>query len=195
MCMDIFSMGAVGGISIFIIIVAITALSLFSTVWAIKLFNRLIVLMAFKEEGWSGLLGALKCRRDLILTFVRRAEAYIPHESETLRNINKAQAYLQWQTAYKVMEMAKAEADITMALAAFRADMENYPDLKADRKLAQLQEELSKLEEDIEKTRIYYNATTRDYNMEMSQFPANLIVKLMGFKRGICFESDGQVPE
>ena len=188
MCIDIFSMGAVGGISIFIIVVAITALSLFSTVWAIKLFNRLIVLMAFKEEGWSGLLGALKCRRDLIHIIVRTAEATMPHESEALRNM--AQSHSQGQTAFKVTEIARVEADITTAIAAFRAGMESYPGLKEDKHLAQIQEELSELEEDIENTRLYYNATVRDYNMEMSKFPANLIVELMGFKRGTCFETD-----
>ena len=188
MCIDIFSMGAVGGISIFIIIVAITALSLFSTVWAIKLFNRLIVLMAFKEEGWSGLLGALKCRRDLILIIIKTVESVMPHESEMLRN--SVQTHWREQTAYKVAEMSRFEAGITTAIAAFKADMVNYPDLKADENLLQIQEELSELEEDIEKTRLYYNATVRDYNMEMSQFPANFIVRLMGFQLGTCFETN-----
>ena len=54
----------------------------------------------------------------------------------------------------------------------------------------QIYEELSGLEERIERTRRYYNATARDYNMEMDQFPANLIVRLIGFKRATFFEID-----
>ena len=193
MCIDIFSMGAVGGISIFIIIVAISALSLFSAVWTIKLFNRLIILKSLKEEGWSGLLRALKRRNDLILTIVRTAEVHMPHESETLRNI--AHSNSQGQTKYKIAEIASVEASMTTAFAAFRGDIENYPDIKADKKLRQIQEEISELEDDIEKTRLYYNATVRDYNMEMSKFPANLIVRLMGFKHGTCFDADDQLRE
>ena len=74
----------------------------------------------------------------------------------------------------------------------FIAAMENRPDLKADGDMTQIREELSGLEERVEKTRRYYNATSRDYNMEMDQFPAKLIVSLMGFKHAMLFEPEGK---
>jgi len=121
--------------------IVVLSLGLFFTVWAVRLFNRLIKLRALNEEGWSGVLAAQKRRRDLI------------------------------------------------------AAMENHPDLKMDGDMTQIQEELSGLEERIEKTRRYYNATTRDYNMEMDQFPAKLIVGLMGFKYAMLFKPDGEAAE
>ena len=159
------------------ITIVVLALGLIFTVWVIRLFNRFVTLRTLKEEGWSGVLTALKRRRDFISNIVKTV---MPHESETLRNIAQPQA------ARSVAETAKAEASITEALAGLRATIENHPDLK---------EELSELEKRIEKTRRYYNATVRDFNMEMDQFPASLIVGLMGFKRAAFFEADEQPHE
>ena len=174
--------------------IVIAALCLFLAVWTTKLFNRLIKLKALNDEGWNGVLTVLKRRRDLIPNILRVAEVYVmTNESETLRNITQARVHEQ--AARSVAETAKAEAGMRTALAGFRTIMENYPDLKADRNMMKIQEELSGLsglEERIEKTRHYYNATARDYNMEMDQFPANFIVGLMGFKRAAYFEADEQ---
>jgi len=171
--------------------VAVLALCLFSTGWAIRLFNRLIYLRTLKEEGWSGVLAALKRRRDLIPNILKLAEVYImAHESEAL--LNTIQAHAQGQVTYSVAEVKRAEEFTAVTLARIMAIMENHPNLKAEKSIMQIHEELSGLEERIEKTRHYYNATVRDYNMEMDQFPANLVVGLMGFKRAALFESDEQ---
>jgi len=173
-----------------IIGLGVLALGLSFTVWAARLFNRLIKLKALYEEGWSAVQVTLKRRSDLIPNIVKAAEVYMfmTHESETLRSITKAHA--QKQAAQSVAETAKAEAYMTTSLAGFRTIVENYPDLKADKNIAQIQEELSELEERIENSCHYYNATVRDYNMEMDQFPANLIVGTIGFKRAELFETD-----
>ena len=165
---------------------------LFSTVWVTRLFNKMIKLKAINEEGWGGVLAALKRRRDIIPNIVKAAEVYMPGDSETLLNITRACG--EEQAAKSVEETAKAAADTTEALYAFKAAIENYPDIKADKHVMEIQEELSGLEERIELTRRYYNATVRDDNMEMDQFPANLIVRLMGFKRAAFFEAS-ETPE
>ena len=152
------------------------------------LFNRLIKLRALSEEGWSGVLAALKRRRELIHNMMKAAEAYIMnHESETLRNITRACALEQ--AALGVAETANAEAGMKAAIVDFKILLQNYPDLQTDNNMMQIHEEISRLEERIEQTRRYYNATVRDYNMEMDQFPANLIAGLMGFKRAAFFDT------
>jgi LemA protein len=172
-----------------IISIVTFALGLFSVVWAIRLYNRLIKLRTFNEEGWSGVLVALKRRRALISSIVK-ATGVQPHESEALWSIARAQA--REQAACGVTEAARAEAGVTAALAGFRAIVENHPDLKENMNMIQIQEEFSALEDRIEKTRRYYNATVRDFNMEMDRFPANLVVELMGFKRASFFETEEQ---
>jgi LemA protein len=172
-----------------IIGIVVLSLGLFSIVWATRLFNRLIKLRTLYEEGWSGVQAALKSRRDLVHNIEKAAEISImTHEPETFRSITHACA--QGQAAHSVAETARAELSMTTALAGFRTILENYPALIEDKNMMQIYEELSGLEERIERTRRYYNATARDYNMEMDQFPANLIVRLIGFKRATFFEID-----
>ena len=175
----------------------VTAISLLLilliSVWAIRLFNSLIKLRILHEEAWSGILAALKRRRDLIPNLVEVAGAYMGHESDTLKGV--AQARAMGQAAKSVAEVTRAETGMMAALAGFKGIVESYPELKADKKMMHIQEQLSELEERIEKTRRYYNATVRDHNLEMDRFPANLIVGLMGFKRAMFFETDEKSQE
>ena len=173
--------------------IVLLALMLLFAVWAVKLYNRLVKLKALYEEGWSGVLVALKRRRDLIPNLVEAVGRYMTHESETLQGI--AQARALGQAARGVTEMANAEADMMAALAGFRGIVENYPELKADTNIMHIQEQLSNMEEHVERVRRYYNATVRDINMEMDKFPANLISGAMGFKRAVFFDTDNQSQE
>ena len=171
-----------------IISIVVVALSLCFIVWAIKLFNRLIKLKTLNEEGWSGVLVVLKRRRALIPNIIDIADLHLNHETGAFCRLTQAQELEQ--AANSVAEMARAEASMTAALAGFKAIVENYPYLQSDENMMHIQQELRELEERIEKVRRYYNATARDYNMEMAQFPANLVVGLMGFKSAEFFETD-----
>jgi LemA protein len=164
-----------------------------SALWCVRLFNRLVKLKTLNEEGWSGILAALKHRRDLIPNLVETASGYMGHESETLKNVIQARA--MGQAARGFSEVMDAETHMMSALAGFRVLQENYPQLKADANMMQIQEKLSELEERIEKTRRYYNATVRDLNMAMDRFPANIIAGTMGFKHAAFFDIDEQSRE
>jgi LemA protein len=166
---------------------------LFIAAWAIKLFNRILRFRTLSEEGWSGVLATLKRRRDLIPNLVEVAGAYLGHESETLKGVADARSL--GQAARGVAEVARAEAGVMAALAGFKGIVENYPELKGDKNMMHIQVQLAELEERIEKTRRYYNATVRDHNLEMDRFPANLVAGFMGFKRMSFFETDEQSQE
>ena len=68
---------------------------------------------------------------------------------------------------------------------------ENYPDLKANTEFSKLQDTLTGLEESIQRSRRYYNASARDLNNAVEVFPNNLIARPFGFERMGYFE----VPE
>ena len=171
-----------------IAVIIFQALILIIGVWAVRLFNRLIKLRTLNEEGWSGILAALKRRGNLIPNLVKIASGYMADESEILTKITAARAMVQG--ARSVTEMASAETNMMAALAGFSGVAENYPELKTDSNMMQIQEQLVKLEERIEKSRRYYNATVRDFNMEMSRFPANIIAGSMGFRHAALFDTD-----
>ena len=59
---------------------------------------------------------------------------------------------------------------------------EAYPELKANINFLDLQEQLSKMEEEIAFSRRYYNGSVRGYNNLCQMFPWNLIASMFGFK-------------
>jgi LemA protein len=61
------------------------------------------------------------------------------------------------------------------ALKSIFALAESYPDLKANQNFLQLQNELSDIENKIAAARRFFNATTKEYNMTIQQFPANVL--------------------
>ena len=75
---------------------------------------------------------------------------------------------------------------------------EQYPDLKANANFQQLQAELSSIENDIEKSRRYYNGTARENNTLVESFPSNVVANMYKFEKAKFFEleniADREVP-
>ena len=65
---------------------------------------------------------------------------------------------------------------------------EAYPDLKADGNFRDLQQEISQLEDAIQRSRRYYNGTVRDYNTLVGSFPHLIIANMYLFREAAFFE-------
>ena len=95
-------------------------------------------------------------------------------------------------------EQAAAEGPFVAALRQLFAVVENYPDLKANQNVLQLQEELTTTENQIGFSRQHYNATVRELNTSIQTFPNVLIAGTFGFRERDYFqieEADAAVPE
>ena len=171
--------GILGGIVVLAVIIF---------VWAISVYNRLIKLRNLKEEGWSGIDVQLKRRHDLIGNLVNTVKGYMQHERGVLEDITRMRSSAQ--QAGGVAAVAAAESGLSQALGRLFALMENYPALRASENAMQLQESLSKLENDLQMARRYYNGTVRDFNILIQSFPSNIVAGRFGFKEGEFFELD-----
>ena len=78
-------------------------------------------------------------------------------------------------------ELAGAEAQLAGTLGRLFALAENYPDLKANENMLQLQEELTSTENRIAFARQAFNDAVMAYNTGCEKFPANLIAGSFGF--------------
>ena len=85
-------------------------------------------------------------------------------------------------------KQAAAENMLSGALKSLFAVAESYPDLKANQNFLQLQETLNTIEDDIQKSRRFYNAGVRDYNTAIFTLPSNLIAKMFSFGKKDFFE-------
>ena len=79
---------------------------------------------------------------------------------------------------------------LTGALRSLFAVVENYPELKANQNVLELQEQLTTTENQICFSRQHYNATVLDYNTAIQTFPDVLIAGLFGFTKREFFDAE-----
>ncbi|NRD22712.1 LemA family protein [Winogradskyella litoriviva] len=169
-----------------IILYALIGLVVLFAFYGVGVYNRLVKLSTLVAEAWSGIDVQLKKRYNLIPNLVETIKGYASHEKETFENVTKARN--QAQNATSVEGQQTAENQLNKALLNLYAVAEQYPDLKANENFLNLQNELSVIEADIEKSRRYYNGTTRDYNILIDSFPSNIIAGMSNFKKAEFFE-------
>lgn len=96
------------------------------------------------------------------------------------------------QSATSPEERFKAEAGISSLLGNIMAVSENYPALKASENFISLQNDLSKIEDEIQFSRRYYNGSARDLNIMIQQFPTNVIAGVFKFDEKPYFEIENE---
>jgi len=180
---------------ILIVVVAVVVLFLILT------YNGLVRLRNMVDEAWNQISVQLKRRHDLIPNLVNAVKGYMEFEQETLTRVIEARGAAV--TASQAgpagaAQQAQAENFLTGALRQLFALVENYPDLKANQNVLQLQEELTTTENQIGFSRQHYNSTVREFNTSIQTFPNVLIAGMFGFRDRDYFqieEADAVVPE
>jgi len=150
-------------------------------------YNKLVRLRNGAEEAFKSINVYLKQRYDLIPNLVNTIKGYTQHESGTLEKIVELRGKAM---ASGGKDGGAAEQALSGALKSVFALAENYPDLKANQEFLRLQETLTSLEESIQRSRRYYNASARDVNNAVEVFPSNLIAGPFGLHRMEYFEVD-----
>ena len=164
----------------------ILVLALVVAFWGISVYNALVRLRNMKDEGWSGIDVQLKRRHDLVGNLVNTVKGYMAHEKATFEELAKARSAAQ--NASGVAQAAQAEGLLSQAMGRLFAVMENYPELRANESVMQLQNTLTSLEDEIQLARRYYNGTVRELNTRIEVFPSCLIARQFGFGKADLFE-------
>ncbi|MCA9406158.1 MAG: LemA family protein [Candidatus Omnitrophica bacterium] len=170
------------------LIVAVLAVGILF--WAISVYNGLVQQRENVKNGWSQIDVQLKRRHDLIPNLVETAKGYMKHEGETLENVIKARQ--QAVDASGIEDKQQAENFLSSTLRSLFAVTENYPDLKADRQMQQLHEELTSTENKISFARQYYNDEVSRLNTQVQSFPDNVIAGTFNFKKEAFFKIDDE---
>jgi LemA protein len=164
----------------------------------ISLYNQLVTHRNRYKNAFSQIDVQLKRRYDLIPNLVEVVKKYMQYEKETLEAVIKARnsAVSASQVASgnpgdpgSMKNLASAEAALSGALGRLFALSENYPDLKANQNMMQLQEELSTTENRIAFSRQAFNDAVMGYNIAREKFPGNIIAGMFNFKEAQLLES------
>ncbi|MBN3924594.1 LemA family protein [Nostoc sp. NMS4] len=156
----------------------------------INAYNDLVKYRNRYKNAYSQIDVQLQRRYDLIPNLVETAKGYMKHERETLeaviaaRNsaINASSRAAQNPGDPQAMQqLGNAEGALTGALSRLMVLSESYPELKADRAMTQVMEELSSTENRIAFARQAFNDAVTLYNTKSESFPSNLVANNFNF--------------
>jgi len=164
--------------------------------WLILIYNSIISLKNQVAGAWSQIDVQLKRRHDLIPNLISVVKDYMEFERDVLQKVTIARSGAM--NASGIGEKAKKENILTEALRSLFAVMENYPVLKSNTNVLELQEELISTENKIAFSRQFYNDLVANYAIKLEKFPNNIVASLFGFKHAEYFkaeESDKVLPK
>lgn len=172
------------GIVIVVLIIIVIIAAFF--IWLAASYNGFVKLRNKTEEAFSAMDVSLKKRYDLIPNFVETVKGYAAHEKETLQKVIEARNMAM--TATTPEDKIAGDSMLTGTLRSLFAVSENYPELKANANFMELQNQLSRIEEEIAGSRRYYNGVVNRFNTKTEMFPGNILAGIFGFKRKPLYE-------
>ncbi len=166
-------------------IIALIAIAVIA-IFLIATYNKLVNLRVTRENAFADIDVQLKQRHDLIPQLVSTVKGYMQHEEGVLTRVTEART--RAMSATTIDGKIDAEQQLGSALAGLKVQVEAYPDLKANQNFMHLQTEISDVENKLAAVRRYFNSATRELNVGVQSFPANIIAGMFGFKTEKMFE-------
>lgn len=169
-----------------IVLIILVLILMVAAIFLVK-YNSFITLSNLIAEAWSGIEVQLKRRYDLIPNLLETVKGYSKHEKDVFENVTKMRVAAMSSKSFT--DKSASELGLSQALKTLFAVAENYPELKANQNFISFQQELSKIEDQIQLARRYYNGVVRDYNISITVFPGNIIANIFNFKSKPFFET------
>ncbi|MDO5135348.1 MAG: LemA family protein [Eubacteriales bacterium] len=173
-----------------VVLVVILAVLLILALWLVTSYNGFVKLRNRSEEAFAAMDVTLKKRYDLIPNFVETVKGYAQHERETLQAVISARN-LAMNSATPEEKIANDNA-LSGTLKSLFAVAEGYPQLRANENFLSLQNQLSRIEEEIAGSRRYYNGVVNKYNTSIEMFPGVLLAGIFGFHRKPLYEVNAE---
>ena len=179
----------------FTTILIVAGLVVIPVIFVIGLYNGLVKLRNRYKNAFAQIDVQLKRRHDLIPNLVETVKAYMQHERETLEAViqarnaaTSARESAEPQNEASMRQLANAESGLGGVLGRLFALSENYPELRSNQNMLQLQEELTSTESKVAFARQAYNDAVMHFNNKLEMFPSNIIAGMFNFVPATGFE-------
>ena len=149
-------------------------------------YNKLVKLRNAVKQARSGIDVYSEQRFDLIPNLVNTVKAYAAHEENVLKQITEL------RTQYMNTKDIATEAELNNRINSVLLIAEKYPDLKASSNFLNLQQTLTKIENELQAARRIYNIEVTTYNTQIHSIPTNIVAGMFGFKEETLFELQNQ---
>ena len=158
-------------------------------------YNNLVTKEEVVNTAWAQVENQYQRRFDLIPNIVASVKWEANFEKSTLEAVVQARASatktnIDINDAKDFAEYQKEQSWISQALSRLLMVTENYPNLKANQRFADLRISLEWTENRISTERMRYNEVVQDFNIFLRTFPNNLLAWFFWFEKKNLFESD-----
>ncbi|WP_342261625.1 LemA family protein [Spiroplasma endosymbiont of Notiophilus biguttatus] len=157
------------------IMVYLSFILIFPIILFIVSRNNFLRLQQSIEETASDIDLQLKRRFDLLTKLVDTTKGYMKFEKGTLTDV----VSLRSGKMETMSDLSKANSGLNAAFGKFNALLENYPDLKANTTVLQLQSGAKDCEDNIAAARRFYNANVKVFNSKIKTFPSNVVASTL----------------
>ncbi len=177
-----------------IIIIAVIAIV---AIWAVSGYNGMVNKEETVSNAWANVEAAYQRRADLIPQLVNTVKGYANHEKSTLDAVVSARTKATQMTVdvgelteENIQKYQEAQGEVGAAIGRLLAITESYPELKANENFSELQAQLEGTENRINEVRKNYNASVKEYNVNVRKFPNNILAGMFGFERKAEFKAE-----
>lgn len=179
---------SLSGLVIGIIVLAVVlVLGIIFGVWYVTTKNSLIGVRNDTDEAFSTMDVSMKKRYDLIPNLVETCKGYAKHESETLARVTQARNNAIAAATPDARIAAERELNSSLSTL-MNVVKESYPELRADAQFNNLSRQLAALEDEISRSRKFYNAKVKIFNNKIEMFPSSIVANGMRLERRQFFE-------
>ena len=160
------------------------------------IYNTLITLKNNVNKAWSNIDVLLQKRYDMISKLVEAVKGYMKYEKTLLVSLTSLRnAWMNVQDDKNVQNKIDASNNITTGLKTILATVENYPNLKADNTIIDLQRALIEVENKIADTREFYNDTVNEYKIKIKVIPYLFFSGILHYNSLPFFEAPKEAEE
>lgn len=167
-------------------LIMIAAIIVLLIIMSVVINNQIIATKNRVSQAFGSIEIYLKKRFDLIPNLVAMLKKYLAHEKELLSTVTQLRT--RTTGAQSSQEKIVASNELSALMGGLNVNVENYPDLKADKQFMVLQHELSDIEDQISAARRAYNAAVTSYNDKIQMFPASIVAGIRKDKAATLLE-------
>ena len=147
---------------------------------ALETYNAVVALRLRIDKAWANIDVALKQRHDMLPSLVTAVRDLMQFEQDVLVEVTRARA------AYSPTEPLPAQAAVSdatsSAVRSLFAVVEQYPDIKSQANVLDLQDQIERIEGMIADRRELYNDQVFQHNTRIAQLPALLLAPIFGWR-------------
>ena len=143
-------------------------------------YNAVMALRQRIDKAWSNIGVVLQQRHDQLPNLVAAVRGLMAYEQDVLTEVTRARA--AYTPTAPIPAQAAVSAQTSGAIRTLFATVERYPEIKSAANVADLQEEIERLEGMIADRRELYNDEVYRYNTRISQIPTSALAAILGWR-------------